>query len=295
MPAFLLFCFSRKRAAEPFARIRFSEYNESTRFTLTPGSPRSFFGAALLWVSIQTREALTLISIAVVDDEKSFSDQLTGFIQRYAKEQNLDVQVTVFQDGMEIADDFRSKWDIIFLDIQMQLLDGLSTARRIRACDQDVIIIFVTTMAQYAINGYEVDAFDYVLKPLEYPQFTLRMAKAVREVEKKKAHAHIMLKKWSDWVKVSTDDILYIEVSGHTLRYVTVNETYEKRATIGDAEKELEGLPFSRCSLSFLVNLKRIDRISKDTVILGSHQLSISRNRKKEFLQAFTDYLEATY
>ena len=104
-----------------------------------------------------------------------------------------------------------------------------------------------------------------------------------------------MLKKWSDWVKVSTDDILYIEVSGHTLRYVTVNETYEKRATIGDAEKELEGLPFSRCSLSFLVNLKRIDRISKDTVILGSHQLSISRNRKKEFLQAFTDYLEATY
>ena len=236
-----------------------------------------------------------MISIAVVDDEKSFSDQLTGFIQRYAKEQNLDVQVTVFQDGMEIADDFRSKWDIIFLDIQMQLLDGLSTARRIRACDQDVIIIFVTTMAQYAINGYEVDAFDYVLKPLEYPQFTHRMAKAVREVEKKKAHAHIMLKKWSDWVKVSTDDILYIEVSGHTLRYVTVNETYEKRATIGDAEKELEGLPFSRCSLSFLVNLKRIDRISKDTVILGSHQLPISRNRKKEFLQAFTDYLEATY
>ena len=236
-----------------------------------------------------------MISIAVVDDEKSFSDQLTGFIQRYAKEQNLEVQVTVFQDGMEIADDFRSKWDIIFLDIQMEHLDGLATARRIRACDSEVILIFVTTMAQYAINGYEVDAFDYILKPLEYPQFLLRMRKAVKEVEKRKAHTYVYLKKWSDWVKVSTDDILFIEVSGHTLRYVTPEETYEKRATIGEAEEELAGLPFSRCSLSFLVNLKRIDRISKDTVIIGDHRLPISRNRKKEFLQAFTDWLEAGF
>ncbi|MBR0409364.1 MAG: DNA-binding response regulator, partial [Clostridia bacterium] len=152
-----------------------------------------------------------------------------------------------------------------------------------------------TTMAQYAINGYEVDAFDYVLKPLEYAPFALRMKKAVKEVEKKKAHAYVYLKKWSDWVKVSTDDILYVEVNGHTLQYVTENETYEKRAKISDAEEELAKLPFSRCSLSFLVNLKRVDRISKDTVIIGKHELPISRNRKKEFLQAFTDYLEAGF
>lgn len=200
-----------------------------------------------------------------------------------------------FSDGLDIADDFKSRWDMILLDIQMKHLDGLATARRIRACDSEVVLIFITTMAQYAINGYEVDAFDYILKPLEYPQFLLRMKKAVREVEKKASHTSIYLKKWSDWVKVSTDDILYIEVKGHTLSYVTAEETYEKRAAIGDAEAELQGLPFARCSLSFLVNLKRIDRISKDTVVIGAHQLPISRNRKKEFLQAFTDYLEAGF
>ena len=236
-----------------------------------------------------------MISIAVVDDEQAFSDSLSRMIRQYAKENGLEVEITCFQDGMDIADDFKARWDIIFLDIQMKLLDGLATARRIRTCDRDVVLIFITTMAQYAINGYEVDAFDYILKPLSYPQFEIRMNKAVREVEKKKVHTFVHLKKYSDIIRVSTDDILYIEVMGHTLRYVTDGETYEKRATIGEAEKELEGLPFARCSLSYLVNLKRIDRVGKDSVFTGGKELPISRNRKKEFLQAFSDYLEAGF
>ncbi len=236
-----------------------------------------------------------MLTIAIVDDEKEFSNRLEGFIRRYGQDYNLETEVSCFQDGLDITDDFRSRWDIIFLDIQMEHLNGIDTARRIRACDENVIIIFVTTMAQYAINGYEVDAFDYILKPLEYRQFIIRMNKAVKEVEKRRAHTYVFLKKWNDYVKVSTDEICYIEVSGHILKYVTDNDTYEKRATIGEAEQELEGLPFSRCSLSFLVNLKKIDRIVKDTVILGPYQLTISRNRKKQFLQAFTDYLEAGF
>ncbi len=236
-----------------------------------------------------------MLSIAVVDDEKTFIDQICRYIDRYAAETGIETSVTCFQDGIDIAEDFRSKWDLIFLDIQMKHLNGLDTARRIRSCDRDVIIVFITTMAQYAINGYEVDAFDYVLKPLEYPQFALRMRKAVKEADKKKAHAWLYLKKWSDWVKVSTDDLLYIEVSGHTLKYVTAEGTYGKRAKISDAEEELAGQSFSRCSLSYLVNLKRIDRIARDSVIIGPYELPISRNRKKEFLQAFTDYLEAGF
>ena len=236
-----------------------------------------------------------MYSVAIVDDEIVFSDQLAGMLHRWQETHGEELSVTCFQDGIDIAEDFKSKWDIIFLDIQMKLLDGLETARRIRACDSNVILIFVTTMGQYAINGYEVDAFDYILKPLEYSRFELRMNKAIKEAEKKKAHSFVYLKKYSDMVKVSTDDILYIEVNGHTLIYTTTDGTFERRAKISDAEAELSGLPFSRCSLSYLVNLKRIDRVSKDSVFIGENELPISRNRKKEFLQAFTDYLEAGF
>lgn len=236
-----------------------------------------------------------MISIAVVDDEKIFQEQLSAYLKRYGEEHGLEMNISCFDDGLDITDDFRARWDIIFLDIQMEHLDGLQTARKIRERDGEVVLIFVTTMAQYAINGYEVDAFDYILKPLSWPQFEIRMAKAVREVEKKKAHRYLYLKKYSDVVKISTEELLYIEVSGHTLRYVTREETFERRATIGEAEEELAGLPFARCSLSYLVNLKRIDRISGDTVVIGTCQLPLSRNRKKEFLQAFTDWLEAGF
>lgn len=79
------------------------------------------------------------------------------------------------------------------------------------------------------------------------------------------------------------------------MNYVTDAEVFEKRATIGAAEEELAGMFFARCSQSYLVNLKRIDRISGDEVVIGEHRLTISRNRKKEFLQQFTSFLEAEY
>ena len=108
-----------------------------------------------------------MLNIAVVDDERENRERLCGFINRYAQENNLPLVVTDFADGAQIAEPYQGGFDIIFLDIEMPMLGGMTAAERIRAVDPDVVLVFVTNLAQYAIRGYEVEAFDFVLKPVE--------------------------------------------------------------------------------------------------------------------------------
>lgn len=109
--------------------------------------------------------------IAIVEDEAAVREQLAGYVQRYTRQYGTPFEVTEFADGMEILEDYRSQFDIIFLDVEMKHLDGMETARRIRERDGGVLIVFITNMAQYAIRGYAVGALDYVLKPVPYLHF----------------------------------------------------------------------------------------------------------------------------
>ena len=95
------------------------------------------------------------------------------YIEQYAKEKNRDIRTETFCDGSQLLEHYHSQYDIILLDIEMSELSGMDTAREIRKTNQDVVLVFITNMAQYAINGYEVGALDYVLKPLNYYTFSV--------------------------------------------------------------------------------------------------------------------------
>lgn len=109
-----------------------------------------------------------MLKIAVVEDQTEVRESLCQFIRQYAGEQGLQAEVEPFADGAVIAEGYQPGYDIIFLDVEMPRLGGFGAAERIRAVDPDVVLVFVTNMAQYAIKGYEVDALDYVLKPVSY-------------------------------------------------------------------------------------------------------------------------------
>ena len=96
--------------------------------------------------------------IAIVEDEATVREQLTGYVQRYTRQYGTPFEVSAFASGVEILEEYRPVYDIIFLDVEMPHLDGMETARRIRALDSDVLLIFITNMAQYAIKGYAVGA-----------------------------------------------------------------------------------------------------------------------------------------
>ena len=113
-----------------------------------------------------------MIHIAIVEDESIYADSLQEYIQKYAQEQGRQIKVTLHTDGEDIVDNYTGEYDIILMDIQMRFMDGMTAAEKIRKLDEEVVIMFITNMTQYAVRGYQVDAMDYVLKPVEYFAFS---------------------------------------------------------------------------------------------------------------------------
>ena len=129
-----------------------------------------------------------MIRIAMVEDEAAVREQLQGYIQRYTRQYGTEFAVTEFSDGVEILDAYRPVYDIVLLDVEMKHLDGMETARRIRELDRDVVLLFITNMAQYAIKGYAVGALDYVLKPVPYFAFSQQLQKAEEKLRRRARH-----------------------------------------------------------------------------------------------------------
>lgn len=126
-----------------------------------------------------------MFKIAIVEDQEETRESLNRFVRQYAQEQGLQVEISLITDGAEIAEHYTPGFDIIFMDVEMPRLDGFGAAEAIRAVDADVVLVFVTNMAQYAIRGYEVDALDYVLKPVNYYQFCTKLSRAIQRVQRR--------------------------------------------------------------------------------------------------------------
>lgn len=229
--------------------------------------------------------------IAVVEDDSSYANQLTGFIHRFEKEQDMEIQISSFSNGMAILDEYHSQYDLILLDIEMPLLDGMSTAEAIRRQDEDVLLIFVTNLAQYAIRGYGVNALDYVLKPITYPAFAMKMLRALRVIEKKKQD-FVLLAGENGAVRVSTSEIRYIDIADHLLTYHTTESNYQTFGSLKEVEKQM-GDTFVRINHCYLVNLRYVEGYTDEMVRVGEENLKISRAKKKEFLQKLTRYYQS--
>ena len=168
--------------------------------------------AIILLYTFTWKGAYKMAKIAVVEDNDAMREQLCGFIAQYARESGRQLDVTAFADGAEIVDPYRPGFDIIFLDIEMPTLGGMPTAERIRQVDPDVVLVFVTNMAQYAIRGYEVDALDFVLKPVSYYQFSTKLERALQRIQRRRG-GQIALQVGGGVQLLNTDDILYLETA----------------------------------------------------------------------------------
>lgn len=230
------------------------------------------------------------MKIAIVEDKKTHTDALVEFINRYGKEEKSTFNVYTFSDGLKFLEAYKTGFDIVFMDINMPFIDGMETAKRLREIDRYTCLIFITEHASYAISGYEVKAFDFIVKPVEYDKFRIKLAKAVEAVSKNDL-GKICIKNKDVVRMIKVADICYIESVKHKIIYHLTEEDIETWDALDQIEQKLPPQGFARCGKSFLVNLSGVVSVNGNEVTLfNGTVLPISRLKKKEFIESLTNY-----
>lgn len=231
-----------------------------------------------------------MLHIAIVEDEESERAHLKDCLNYLAEKEQVTFQVTEFPSGGSFLGDYKPIYDIVLMDIEMPGMDGMETAKALRKVDTATTLIFVTNLVQYAVNGYEVDAMNYILKPVSKFDFALKMSRAVaRSI--KRLDESIQVKTSKETYKVRIASIKYLEVSGHYVIYHTTDGDFSEYITLKEAEKKVNKNFLVRCHRCLLVNLKYVSAIKDDMVCIGNEELPISRPQKKEFLNALAAFI----
>lgn len=228
--------------------------------------------------------------IAIVEDQPEESRKLIEHLERYCREHDALLQFRTFSDGLTFLECYEPGYDVILMDIEMPHMNGIDVARRLREIDENVCLIFVTIMAKYAIEGYEVRALDFILKPVEYQDVSLKLQRAL-DMRDKFARKELTVVTPVGMQRFEIDELYYIEVVNHTLYFHTKKGIYMERSTIKQREEKLVQHGFSRCSNSFLVNLRYVRSVVNDRITVNDRSISIGRTKRKKFLQDLTDFL----
>lgn len=230
------------------------------------------------------------MKIAVVDDDQKERDTLKQYFSQFQADVRDEMEVHCYSSGKEFINTYDFSFDLICLDIDMPEMNGIDTAKHIRDLDQEVIIIFVTNMAQMAIKGYEVRALDFLIKPVSYYPFAMKMRNILNIVNNKKSK-NLIIATTNGFQKISTSELYFAEINGHYLFYHTAAGVFRQKSSLKELEGKLDGLSFKRCNNCYLINLKYVESINKDEVKVGGQWLKISRPKKKEFLKSLANYM----
>lgn len=225
-----------------------------------------------------------MLSIAVCDDEVIECCNMAKRIKEIMEEMKMPCIIRQFQSGRELLQALES-FDIIFLDIIMQELDGMKTAQLFRKRAFDKMLIFVSSSREYVFEAYDVEAFQYLLKPVDGRKLKSVLRKAVLKTERR-SQEFIIVSRERQKKKLFLDDIYYFEIKGRVVDVHGAEGIFTYYEQIGELEDKLRDKGFFRCHKSYLINLKYVDGYNRQEVILENGEtIVIAKRRYEEFCQ----------
>lgn len=229
---------------------------------------------------------MEMIKVAICDDEPHMAQEISDHLSTYMEERRMSAySVSCFSNGRSLLES-DCNFDLIFLDIQMEQPDGMETARLLRQRSNHSLMVFVTILKEFVFDAFEVEAYDYLIKPLDGNHFRRTMDRAIKVLEQRTAKS-IIIKRGMSCEVISLAQIVYCEIQGRKI-YIHQNDGkiigyYEK---LDDFEHRVDGR-FFRCHRSYLVNLDYVRGNYAGQVTLSQgEQIPVSRLREQELTQA---------
>ncbi|MEI3535176.1 MAG: LytTR family DNA-binding domain-containing protein [Bacilli bacterium] len=232
-----------------------------------------------------------MFKIAIIEDNINDYSLLKSYLNKFSQENNIEFNIQHFENGIRFLDKYSANYEIIFMDVDMPYMNGLEISKKLREIDKFVILIFVTNLAQYAVNGYEVDALDYIVKPISYFNFSIKLQRAIERLNNT-FDTKINIKTKDKIEIISCKDIIYIEVFDNKLVLHTPTKTIETIGHLYEIEQKLTKCSFFRISRYYLVNMNYVLAIEGSSVLLGKESLPISRRKKSDFISALTEFYQ---
>lgn len=227
------------------------------------------------------------MNIAVADDDKSIREHICELIKKHDPKCNL----YSFAAGKELLTS-GNKFDIVFLDIKMNEINGINTAKLLRERQEDVVLVFVTGIKEYVFEALELYAFQYLLKPVDEKKLIEVLYRAEREADKNKERCRLFIKTKN--ITLDQSDILYIESRGKKLEIHTVGlrESIEIYGTLENIQSKL-GENFYRCHRSYIVNMMYIEEYDNESITLTyGDKVYLTKKKYGEFVKAYMWYLQ---
>ena len=225
------------------------------------------------------------MEIAVVDDEKMIREHICDLIEEQQPGNHIEACVT----GEALLASGK-RFDIVFLDIQMEGMNGIEAAKKLREQQEDTVLVFITGRKDHVLDAFDLYAFQYLLKPIDEDKFAEVLERAVREGRRKKERRVLFIK--SRNLTLDQSEILYIESRAKKVEIHTVRQTVEIYAAMDELEGQL-GEEFYRCHRAYIVNMDCITEYDNESITLtNGDRVHLTKKKYGEFVKTYMWHLQ---